>query len=51
MFPKTASFDVTISKKVNGYNCDAVVKDAGSFIKGEAVFWSIESAIDFLLMI
>ncbi len=47
MLPKTASFEVTITKKVNGYNCDIIVKDAGSFIKGEALSDSIESAIDF----
>lgn len=47
MLPKTASFDVTISKEVDGYKCDIIVKDAGSFIKGEAVYGSVESAIDF----
>lgn len=46
MLPKTASFDVTLSKKVNGYNCDIIVKDAGSFIKGEALADSIQSSID-----
>ncbi len=47
MLPKTTSFDVTLTKKVNGYNCDIIVKDAGSFIKGEAISETIESAIDF----
>lgn len=47
MLPKTSSFDVTLSKKVNGYKCDITVKDAGSFIRGEAISEEIEPAIDF----
>lgn len=47
MIPKTSSFDVTISKNVDGYKCDVTVKDAGSFIRGEAVADDIESSIDF----
>ena len=47
MLPSTSSFDVTISKKVDGYKCDVTVKDAGSFIRGEAISDTIESSIDF----
>lgn len=47
MLPQTSSFDVTISKKVDGYKCDITVKDAGSFIRGEAISDDIESSIDF----
>ena len=47
MLPSTSSFDVTISKNVDGYKCDVTVKDAGSFIRGEAVADGIESSIDF----
>lgn len=47
MLPKAASFDITISKKVNGYNCDIMVKDAGSFIKGDAVADSVDSSVNF----
>ena len=37
MLPDTASFDVTLSKTVEGYQCDITVKNTGSFIRGEAV--------------
>lgn len=47
MLPKTSSFDVTLTKNVSGFKCDITVKDAGSFIRGEAVSEGIESAIDF----
>lgn len=47
MLPSTSSFDVTISKNVDGYKCDITVKDAGSFIRGEAISDTIESSIDF----
>lgn len=47
MLPNTSSFDVTIAKKVDGYKCDVTVKDAGSFIRGEAISDTIESSIDF----
>ena len=47
MLPETSSFDVTISKKVDGYKCDITVKDAGSFIRGESRSDTIESSIDF----
>ncbi len=47
MLPSTSSFDVTISKNVVGYKCDITVKDAGSFIRGEATSDTIESSIDF----
>ncbi len=47
MLPDTSSFDVTISKNVDGYKCDITVKDAGSFIRGEAIADDIESSIDF----
>ncbi len=47
MLPETSGFDVTISKKINGYKCDVTVKDAGSFIRGEATADKIEHSIDF----
>lgn len=47
MLPQTALFDVTISKDVTGYKTDITVKDAGSFIRGEAVAEKIEPSIDF----
>ncbi len=47
MLPITSTFDVTFNKKVDGYKCDITVKDAGSFMRGEAVSDSIESSIDF----
>ena len=47
MLPSTSSFDVTISKNVDGYKCDITVKDAGSYIRGEATSDTIESSIDF----
>lgn len=47
MLPETAGFDVTITKTVSGYKTDITVKDAGSFIRGEAVAEKIEPSIDF----
>lgn len=47
MLPETSGFDVTISKKTGGYKCDVTVKDAGSFIRGEASADKIEHSIDF----
>lgn len=47
MLPDTAGFDVTISKRNMGYKCDITVKNAGSFIRGEAVADKIEPSIDY----
>ena len=47
MLPDTASFDVTLSKTVEGYQCDITVKNTGSFIRGEAVAERIEPSIDY----
>jgi putative sigma-54 modulation protein len=47
MLPETAAFDVTLSKLNAGYKCDITVKDAGSFIRGEAFADKIEHSIDF----
>lgn len=47
MLPPTVGFDVTISKSINGYKVDITVKNAGSFIRGEAVSEKIESGVDF----
>lgn len=47
MLPETANFDVTLSKRTNGFKCDITVKDAGSFIRGEAVADRIEPSIDY----
>lgn len=47
MLPDTASFDVTFSKLSSGYQCDITVKDAGSFIRGEALADKIEPSIDY----
>lgn len=46
MLPDTASFDVTLSKKKDGYKCDITVRYIGSFIRGEADADKIEPAID-----
>lgn len=43
--PKVANFDVTISKEINGYSCDIIVKDAGSFIKSEGKAESAEASV------
>ena len=42
----TASFDVTITKKKDGYKCDITVLNVGSFIRGEAIADRIEPVID-----
>lgn len=47
MLPATASFDVTLSRNVSGFKCDITVKDAGSFIRGEASAEKIEISIDY----
>lgn len=47
MLPKTSSFDVTMTKDVYGFKCDITVKDAGSFIRGEAISDDVEGSIDF----
>ncbi len=47
MLPNTANFDVTLSKVTSGYKCDITVKDAGSFIRGEAIAERIEPSIDY----
>lgn len=46
MLPTTASFEVTITSCVEGYQCDITVKDAGSFIRGEAVSPKVEVSAD-----
>ena len=46
MLPKTASFDVTLSKVKDGYKCDITVIDIGSFIRREAQADRIEPVID-----
>ena len=46
MLPEAAEFYVTFSKLTDGYQCDITVKDAGSFIRGEAVSDRIEPGID-----
>lgn len=46
MLPENASFDVTLKKEKEGYNCDITVKHFGSFIRGEAFEGRIEPAID-----
>ncbi|MBS7176282.1 MAG: ribosome-associated translation inhibitor RaiA [Clostridiales bacterium] len=47
MLPSTADFDVTLSKKTDSYQCDITVKNAGSFIRGEARADRIEPSIDY----
>lgn len=47
MLPETANFNVTLSKTIGGYKCDITVKDAGSFIRGEALADRIEPSIDY----
>lgn len=46
MLPKAATFDVTLSKKKDGFKCDITVLNVGSFIRGEAIADRIEPAID-----
>lgn len=46
MLPQSASFEVTLSKKKDGYKCDITVLNVGSFIRGEAVADRIEPVID-----
>jgi putative sigma-54 modulation protein len=46
MLPDSASFDVTLTKKKDGYQCDITIKHVGSFIRGEARASRIEPAVD-----
>lgn len=46
MLPDGASFDVTLSKKKDGYKCDITVLNIGSFVRGEATAARIEPVID-----
>ena len=46
MLPESASFDVTLAKKKDGYKCDITVLNVGSFIRGEARADRIEPVID-----
>lgn len=46
MLPQSATFDVTLSKKKDGYKCDITVLNVGSFIRGEAVADRIQPVID-----
>jgi putative sigma-54 modulation protein len=46
MLPDSASFDVTLAKKKDGYKCDITVLNVGSFIRGEAKADRIEPVVD-----
>ncbi len=46
MLPQAASFDVTLTKKKDGYKCDITVLNVGSFIRGEAKADRIEPVVD-----
>ena len=46
MLPENVSFDVTLSKLKEDYKCDITVKNAGSFIRGEAQAAKIEPSVD-----
>lgn len=46
MLPESASFDVTLSKRKDGYKCDITVINVGSFIRGEAKADRIEPVVD-----
>lgn len=46
MLPEAASFDVTLSKRKDGYKCDITVINVGSFIRGEAKADRIEPVVD-----
>lgn len=46
MLPDDAAFEVTLSKKKDGYKCDITVLNVGSFIRGEATADRIEPVID-----
>ena len=46
MLPKNATFDVTLKKEKDGYECDITVKHFGSFIRGEGKAEKIEPVID-----
>lgn len=46
MLPPNASFDATICKTKDGYECDITVRHIGSFIRGESVADRIEPAVD-----
>lgn len=46
MLPDSASFDVTLAKRKDGYKCDITVINVGSFIRGEAKADRIEPVVD-----
>ena len=46
MLPENATFDVTLKKEKDGYECDITVKHFGSFIRGEGKAEKIEPVID-----
>lgn len=46
MLPENASFDVTLKKQKEGYDCDITVKHVGSFVRGESHGDRIEPAVD-----
>ena len=46
MLPDNASFNVTLTKERDDYECDITVKHVGSFIRGEARADRIEPAVD-----
>lgn len=46
MLPDNASFDVTLTKERDEYECDITVKHIGSFIRGEARNERIEPVVD-----
>ena len=46
MLPEDSTFDVTLKKIKEGYQCDITVKHFGSFIRGEAQAPKIEPVID-----
>lgn len=46
MLPDNASFNVTLKKENEKYNCDITVKHIGSFIRGEATAQRIEPVVD-----
>ncbi len=46
MLPENASFDVTLTKERDEYECDITVKHVGSFVRGEARAERIEAVVD-----
>ncbi len=46
MLPQSAAFNVTLTKKKDGYKCDITVLNVGSFIRGESTADRIEPAVD-----